>query len=39
MLSVILRERLPGIADEMDGEFGDKLRSLLFSFTPFFPIL
>jgi hypothetical protein len=39
MLSVILRERLPGIADEMDGEFGEKLQSLLFSFRPLFPTL
>ncbi len=39
MLSVILRERLPGIADEMDGEFGDQLQSLLFSLTPLFPTL
>jgi hypothetical protein len=39
MLSIILRERLPGIADEMDGEFGEKLQSLLFSFRPLFPTL
>lgn len=39
ILSIILRERLPGIADEMDAEFGDKLRSLLSSFTPLFPTL
>ena len=39
MLSVILRERLPGIANEMDGEFGEKLQSLLFSFRPLFPTL
>ncbi len=39
MLSVILRERLPGIADEMDGEFGEKLQGLLFSFRPLFPTL
>lgn len=39
MLSVILRERLPGVADEMDGEFGDNLRGLLFSLAPLFPTL
>jgi hypothetical protein len=39
MLSVMLRERLPGIADEMDREFGDKLQSLLFSLRPLFPTL
>lgn len=39
MLSVMLRERLPGIADEMDREFGDRLQNLLFSFTPLFPTL
>lgn len=39
MLSVILRERLAGIADEMDREFGDSLQHLLFSFTPLFPTL
>lgn len=38
-LSIMIRERLPGIADEMDGEFGDKLRDLLFSFLPLFPTL
>jgi hypothetical protein len=39
MLSIILRERLPGIADEMDRECGEKLRGLLSSLTPFFPTL
>lgn len=39
MLSVILRERLPGIADEMDGEFGEKLQRVLFSLRPLFPTL
>lgn len=39
MLSTILCERLPGIADEMDRAFGDQLRSLLLSLTPLFPTL
>ncbi len=33
ILSVALRERLPGIADEMDEAFSDKLRALLASFA------
>lgn len=39
MLSVILRDRMPGIADEMDAAFGDKLRGMLFSLMPLFPTL
>jgi hypothetical protein len=31
ILSAALRERLPGIADEMDAAFGDDLRALLVS--------
>ena len=33
ILSAALRERLPGIADEMDEKFGDSLRRLLASFA------
>ena len=29
ILSVALRERLPGIADEIDDAFGDRLRTML----------
>jgi hypothetical protein len=39
MLSVMPRGGLSGIADEMDMEFGDNLRSLLFSFSSHFPTL
>ncbi len=39
ILSAALRERLPGIADEMDEKFGDSLRKLLASFTHLFPTL
>jgi hypothetical protein len=39
ILSAALRERLPGIADEMDDAFGDKLRRLLGSIEHFFPTL
>jgi|HubBroStandDraft_2_1064218.scaffolds.fasta_scaffold522561_2 hypothetical protein len=37
ILSAALRERLPGIADEMDEKFGDSLRRLLASFAHLFP--
>ena len=39
ILSAALRERLPGIADEIDGAFGDRLRILLGSMTTLFPTL
>jgi hypothetical protein len=39
ILSAALRERLPGIADEMDVAFGDRLRRLLDSIEHFFPTL
>jgi hypothetical protein len=39
ILSAALRERLPGIADEMDENFGDSLRKLLGSFAHLFPTL
>jgi hypothetical protein len=38
-LSAALRERLPGIADEMDEAFGDQLRTLLASTARLFPTL
>jgi hypothetical protein len=37
ILSAALRQRLPGIADEMDEAFGLKLRTLLASLAPLFP--
>jgi len=39
MLSSALRERLPGIADEMDEAFGESLRKLLASLVRLFPTL
>jgi hypothetical protein len=39
ILSAALRERLPGIADEIDEAFGGQLRRLLGSMTPLFPTL
>lgn len=39
MLSIVLRHRLPGVADEMDEAFGDQLRDLLSSLSPLFPTL
>jgi hypothetical protein len=39
ILSAALRERLPGIADEMDEAFGDRLRTLLASIARLFPTL
>lgn len=39
ILSAALRERLPGIADEMDEAFGDRLRTLLGSIAQSFPTL
>jgi hypothetical protein len=39
ILSAALRERLPGIADEIDETFGKQLRRLLGSMTPLFPTL
>jgi len=39
ILSAALRERLPGIADEMDEKFGDSLRKLLASFARWFHTL
>ena len=39
ILSAALRERLPGIADEMDEAFGNKLRMLLASIVQPLPIL
>ena len=38
ILSAALRQRLPGIADEMDEAFEVKLRALLASLAPLFPI-
>jgi hypothetical protein len=37
ILSAALRERLPGIADEMDEAFGDRLRFLLGRVAQLFP--
>jgi hypothetical protein len=37
ILSAALRERLPGIADEIDEAFADRLRTLLNSLAPLFP--
>ena len=39
ILSAALRERLPGIADEMDEAFGNKLRMLLASIVQPLPTL
>jgi hypothetical protein len=39
ILSAALRQRLPGIADEIDEALGDQLRLLLGSMTPLFPTL
>jgi len=39
ILSAVLRERLPGVADEMDEAFGQSLRKLLASFGSLFPTL
>lgn len=39
ILSAALRERLPGIADEMDDAFGPKLRRLLEPIAQSFPTL
>jgi len=39
ILSSAIRERLPGIADEMDEAFGDGLRKLLASMVYLFPTL
>jgi hypothetical protein len=39
ILSAALRERLPGIADEIDEAFGDRLRSLLGSIAQSLPTL
>src|SRR5487761_2101191 len=39
ILSAALRERLPGVADEMDDAFRDKLRILLGSKARLFPTL
>ncbi|MGC2121629.1 MAG: hypothetical protein WA652_02115 [Xanthobacteraceae bacterium] len=39
ILSIIIRERLPGVADEMDDAFGDRLQWLLGSFAHLFPTL
>jgi hypothetical protein len=39
ILSAALRERLPGIADEMDDAFANRLRRLLASIEHFFPTL
>jgi len=39
VLLAALRERLPGIADEMDEAFGESLRKLLASFALLFPTL
>jgi hypothetical protein len=39
ILSVVLRRRLPNIADEMDAAFGASLRNLLASFAQQFPTL
>ncbi len=37
ILSAALRERLPGIVDEIDEAYGDKLRTMLASIAPRFP--
>jgi hypothetical protein len=37
ILSAALRERLPGIADEIDDSFSDRLHTLLAAFAPLFP--
>jgi hypothetical protein len=39
ILSAALRERLPGIADEMDEKFGESLHKLFASFAHLFPTL
>ena len=39
ILSTALRERLPGIADEMDETFGESVRKLLASLAHLFPTL
>jgi len=39
ILSIIIRGRLPGIADEMDEAFGERLRWLLRSFGHLFSTL
>jgi hypothetical protein len=39
ILSAALRERLPGIADEIDESFGDNLRILLGTIADVFPTL
>jgi hypothetical protein len=39
ILSVALRERLPGIADEVDESFGARLRTLLAAIASLFPTL
>ena len=39
ILSAALRQRLPGIADEIDEAFGNRLRRLLVSIEHFFPTL
>ena len=39
ILSAALRERLPGIAEEMDEAFSDRLRRMLSSVEHFFPTL
>ena len=39
ILSAAVRQRLPGIADEMDDAFGDRLRILLASIAKLFPTL
>lgn len=39
ILSAALRERLPGVADELDEAFGKNLRILLGSFAQLFPTL
>ena len=39
ILSAALRERLPGIADEMDEAFGNRLRILLASIARLLPTL
>lgn len=38
-LSIVLRARLPGIADEMDEAFGESLRKQLTSMAYLFPTL
>jgi hypothetical protein len=37
ILSAALRERLPGIADEIDDSFSDRLHTLLAALAPSFP--